>query len=95
VARSHMGLRNFHEPSTISTTAEPTISKQLAKESQQPLGRYGENIQVNDTVRTNSHRGIVESIEYYRPFGELTVYFRTKDNQLLRTPVRNTMKIPL
>ena len=56
-----------------------------------------ENIQVGDRIRTlnMSRSGIVESIELYRPFNSLAVYFRTEDQELLRTPITNAMRIPL
>jgi hypothetical protein len=41
-----------------------------------------------------THRGIVESVELYRPFGEQAVYFKTADGNLLRTPLSNVVKIP-
>ena len=62
-----------------------------------PVGKrlVGEQlIRPGDIVRTNSHRGIVESIEYYRPFGCLAVYFRDATNNLMRTPINNVIKIP-
>jgi hypothetical protein len=64
-----------------------------------PVGRrlVGEHIQVGDLVRTMdmSRRGIVESVELYRPFNSLAVYFRTADDELLRTPVGNVVRIPV
>lgn len=56
-----------------------------------------ESIQPGDTVRTKnmSRRGIVESVELYRPFGSLAVYFITEDNQLFRTPIDNVVRIPV
>ena len=55
-----------------------------------------ESVNVGDQVRTQDmrRRGVVESVELYRPFGEKAVYFRTADNQLLRTPISNIVKIP-
>jgi len=55
-----------------------------------------EVIRPGDLVRTRgmTHRGIVESIELYRPFGEQAVYFKTTDGQVLRTPLSNVVKIP-
>lgn len=55
-----------------------------------------ENLIPGDQIRTQKmgYRGIVESIEFYRPFGEPAVYFRTADNCLLRTPISNVIKIP-
>lgn len=54
-----------------------------------------ESIQVGDSVRTQdmSRHGIVESIEIYRPFNGLTVYFRDSSGTLLRTPATNLIKI--
>lgn len=64
-----------------------------------PVGRrlVGENIQVGDLIRTKdmSRRGLVESVELYRPFGELAVYFRSEEDQLLRTPLSNVVRIPV
>lgn len=64
-----------------------------------PVGRrlVGEEIQAGDRIRTvnMSQRGIVESVELYRPFGELAVYFRDSNNQLLRTPISNVVRIPM
>jgi hypothetical protein len=55
-----------------------------------------ESIQVGDFVRTQdmSRRGVVESVEIHRPFGEYAVYFRTEQDKLLRTPISNIVKIP-
>ena len=55
-----------------------------------------ESIAPGQAVRTldMARRGIVENVELYRPFGELAVYFRTAENQLLRTPISNIVKIP-
>jgi hypothetical protein len=55
-----------------------------------------ESVQVGAFIRTQdmSQRGIVESVELYRPFGQKAVYFRTQDNILLRTPISNVVVIP-
>ena len=62
-----------------------------------PVGRrlVGETIEVGDIVRTQdmSRRGIVESIELYRPFGSMAVYFRDNSGTLLRTPIANVIKV--
>lgn len=62
-----------------------------------PVGdsMVGESIRVGDKIRTRSmtQSGIVESVSLYRPFGEHAVYFKTADNQLLRTPLSNVIKI--
>ena len=66
---------------------KPPVGKRLVGE---------ESIKAGDRIRTRkmSHHGIVESVELYRPFGELAVYFRTDSGLLLRTPVSNAVKIP-
>lgn len=78
------------------TGAGPKFTGYFKGRDKPPVGKrlVGEEIKVNDIVRTQAHRGIVESIEYYRPFGELAVYFRTGDNVLMRTPITNVIKIP-
>ena len=64
-----------------------------------PVGRRlvgGESIEPGDRVRTKTliSNGIVESIEYYRPFGEMAVYYKDANNCLMRTPISNVIKIP-
>lgn len=63
-----------------------------------PVGRrlVGDSVEPGDRIRTRGlvSNGIVESIEYYRPFGEMAVYYRNTDNVLLRTPISNVVKIP-
>jgi len=68
------------------------VNKQLVGEKIKTLG----SINPGDSIRTvnMSQRGIVESVELYRPFGELAVYFRDSSNQLLRTPISNIILIP-
>ena len=67
---------------------KPPVGKRLVGET---------DIEPGDYVRTHKmgYRGIVESVELYRPFGELAVYFRTEDDQLLRTPLSNVFRIPV
>jgi len=74
-----------------------TINKSLHSLHPDKAEAPKESIRPGDRVRTNSmsHSGIVESVELYRPFNGLAVYFRTKDNQLMRTPVENVIRIPL
>jgi hypothetical protein len=54
------------------------------------------NLEIGDQVRTRdmNRRGVVESLELYRPFGEIAVYFRDHDQKLLRTPISNVVRIP-
>jgi hypothetical protein len=56
-----------------------------------------DHVQIGDRVRTRdmSRSGIVESVELYRPFNSLAVYFRTEDRELLRTPIANVIRIPV
>ncbi len=72
---------------------KPPVGKKLVGSNE---GSVAESLQPGDQIRTQkmSYRGIIESIELYRPFGEYAVYFRTADNQLLRTPISNVIKIP-
>lgn len=63
-----------------------------------PVGRKlvgGESINPGDRIRTRSlvSNGIVESVEYYRPFGEMAVYYRSLDDKLMRTPISNVIKV--
>lgn len=70
---------------------ETSVSKQ-----KQQFRSLAEVIVPGDHIRTRgmTHRGIVESVELYRPFGEQAVYFKTADGNLLRTPLSNVVKIP-
>ena len=65
---------------------KPPVGKRLVGE---------ESIKAGDIVRTQdmSRRGIVESVELYRPFGSMAVYFRDALGTLLRTPIANVVKI--
>jgi hypothetical protein len=69
---------------------EEQVDKQSINENLK-LFCPGTIIRTKDMLR----RGIVESIELYRPFNKLAVYFRTSDNKLLRTPIDNVMRIPM
>jgi hypothetical protein len=68
-------------------TSRPPVGKRLVG---------GESIEPGDRIRTKDliSNGIVESLEYYRPFGEMAVYFKDSNNRLLRTPFSNVFKIP-
>ena len=64
-----------------------------------PVGRRlvgSESINPGDRIRTLDmvSNGIVESLEYYRPFNEMAVYFKDSNNRILRTPISNVFKIP-
>lgn len=79
---------------------EPKFTGYLKGRDNPPVGRrlVGEsNISAGDRIRTctMSHHGIVESVELYRPFNSLAVYFRDSQGALLRTPISNVVKIPL
>jgi hypothetical protein len=97
--RASHGSHEYYQPSKIKDWVRANnildVIAQI-KSKQQPKVSTQENIQAGDQIRTRkmSHRGIVESVELYRPFGELAVYFRTADDQLLRTPMSNVIKIP-
>jgi len=69
-------------------TDKPPVGKKM-------VGEIEGSVKPGDIVRTAkmSQRGVVESIEYYAPFGESAVYFRTGDNCLMRTPLSNIVKI--
>lgn len=62
-----------------------------------PVGKrlVGDSINPGDRIRTRGlvGNGIVESVEYYRPFGELAVYYKD-GTKLMRTPISNVIKIP-
>lgn len=98
--RASYGSHQYYRPSEIKKWVRDnnlidTITKIKSQQTMEPA--LPENIQPGDTVRTQdmSRRGVVESVELYRPFGQLAVYFRTDDNQLLRTPLSNIVRIPL
>ena len=75
----------------------PKFTGYFKGQDKPPVGRrlVGETIEVGDIVRTQdmSRRGIVESIELYRPFGSMAVYFRDNSGTLLRTPIANVIKV--
>lgn len=78
----------------------PKFTGYFTGKDRPPVGKRlvgSESIEPGDRIRTMdmSHRGIVESVELYRPFNELAVYFRTANDQLLRTPISNVIKIPM
>lgn len=77
----------------FQSKARPPVGKRLVGgESRNQSLR----LQAGDHVRTRdmNRRGVVESLELYRPFGELAVYFRDGEQTLLRTPISNIVKIP-
>ncbi len=78
---------------------EPKFTGYFKGRDRAPVGKKlvgNESINPGDRIRTQdmSRSGIVESIELYRPFNGLAVYFRTADDRLLRTPISNVMRIP-
>ena len=89
------------EGSMQSAASEPTGPKftgYFKGRDKPPVGRKlvgGESINPGDRIRTRGlvSNGIVESIEYYRPFGEMAVYYKDGD-KLMRTPLSNVLKIP-
>lgn len=98
----HLGTKRDRFKSLRKEAAKdtgPKFTGYFKGKDRPPVGRrlVGENIQVGDLVRTKdmSRRGIVESVELYRPFASLAVYFRTADDELLRTPVGNVVRIPV
>lgn len=98
--RASYGSHQYYRPSEVKKWVRDNnlvdiITKSRAQ--QQNAVPVPESIQPGDTVRTvdMSRRGIVESVELYRPFQQLAVYFRTVDNQLLRTPITNVVRIPI
>ena len=91
------GLGERSMPKAARAATGPKFTGYFRGRDRPPVGKrlVGEsNIQVGDVVRTDSLRGIVESIEYYRPFGTMAVYFATSDGTLMRTPLANVIKIP-
>ncbi len=89
------------EDSMKAAQSEPTGPKftgYFKGTDKPPVGRKlvgGESINPGDRIRTRSlvSNGIVESVEYYRPFGEMAVYYRSLDDKLMRTPISNVIKV--
>lgn len=107
IAKQNMGIDST-VPNQTKVSADQ-IAKEAARKFKPKFTGYfrgrdsvpvgdsmvGESIRVGDKIRTRSmtQSGIVESVSLYRPFGEHAVYFKTADNQLLRTPLSNVIKI--
>ena len=95
----HLGTRRDRFKSLRKEAATgPKFTGYFRGTDRPPVGRklVGESIEPGDRIRTRGlvSNGIVESIEYYRPFGEMAVYYKDGDDKLMRTPISNVIKIP-
>lgn len=78
-------------------TTGPKFTGYFKGTDRPPVGKrlVGDSVNPGDRIRTRGlvSNGIVESVEYYRPFGELAVYYKD-GTRLMRTPISNVIKIP-